>query len=97
MNTHASSRGVQACLQRLQGVQVSLATISAVVQRAGQRALSWMNKQAPKSARGLALDELYGSQRGQGSLAVVDALRGAVWASTSPVAVDEVTLRSWRK
>ncbi len=85
---HASYRGVQACLQRLLGVQVSLGTISAVVQRAGERALSWMTKQAPKSAGGLALDELYGSQRGQGYLNVVDALSGAVWASTSPVAVD---------
>jgi hypothetical protein len=95
---HASSRGIQACLQSLLGVQVSLGTISAVVQSAGQRALSWMNKQVPKSARGLALDELYGSQRGQGYLNVVDALSGAIWASTSPVAVDgeSWTLLLWQ-
>lgn len=95
---HASLRGIQACLEGLLGVQVSLGTISAVVQSAGHRALDWMGKQVPKGARGLALDELYGSQRGQGYLSVVDAHSGAVWASTSPVAVDgeSWTLLLWQ-
>lgn len=95
---HASERGIQACLEGLLGVQVGLGLISAVVQRAGQRALDWMGKHVPTSTRGLALDELYGSQRGQGYLSVVDAYSGAVWASTSPVAVDgeSWTLLLWQ-
>lgn len=85
---HASQRGIQACLEGLLEVQGSLGTSNAVVQSAGQRALDWMGKHVPPSARSLALDERYGSQRGQGYLSVVDAYSGAGWASTSPVAVD---------
>ncbi len=62
---HASYRGIQACLRSLLGWQVSLGTITAIIQPAEQRAIHWMSKQAPKSARALALDELYGSQRGE--------------------------------
>ena len=85
---HASYRGIQRCLQTLLGQEVSLGTITAVVQTAGQRAQQWLTSQMPTTARALALDELYGSQRGAGYLTVVDAGSGAVWASTSPVAVD---------
>ncbi len=60
---HASQRGIQVCLRTLLGWQVSLGTSSAIIQTAEQRAIHWMSKQAPKSVR--ALDELYGSQRGE--------------------------------
>lgn len=95
---HASERGIQVCLRTLLGWQVSLGTISAIIQRAEQRAIHWMSKQAPKSVRALALDELYGSQRGEAYLNVVDVHSGAVWASTSPVAVDgdSWTLLLWQ-
>ena len=95
---HASQRGIQVCLHTLLGWQVSLGTISAIIQTAEQRAIDWMSKQAPKSVRALALDELYGSQRGEAYLNVVDVHSGAVWASTSPVAVDgdSWTLLLWQ-
>ncbi len=85
---HASYRGIQQCLRILLGQEVSLGKIAAVVQAAGQRAQQWLASQVPATARALALDELYGAQRGEGYLSVVDAGSGAVWASTSPVAVD---------
>ena len=85
---HASYRGIQRCLHELLGLQVSIGTIAAVVQEAGERAEQWMKCHLPAAARGLALDEMYGSQHGQGYLSVVDVGSGAVWASTSPVAVD---------
>jgi hypothetical protein len=46
----------------------------------------------------LALDELDGRQRGEAYLSVVDSRSGAVWASTSPVAVDgeSWTLLLWQ-
>ena len=72
----------------LLGQQVSLGKITAVVQKAGQRAQEWIAAHAPVTARALALDELYGNEHGQGYLNVVDVHSGAVWASTSPVAVD---------
>ena len=95
---HASYRGIQRCLRILLGQEVSLGTIAAVVQTAGQRAQQWLARQMPTTARALALDELYGSQRGAGYLTVVDAGSGAVWASTSPVAVDgeSWTLLLWQ-
>jgi hypothetical protein len=85
---HASYRGIQRCLWVLLGVHVSLGKIAAVVQSAGQRAQEWMSRQVPSTARGLALDELYGSRHGQAYLNVVDVHSGAVWACTSPVGVD---------
>ena len=95
---HASYRGIQQCLRILLGQEVSLGTITAVVQTAGQRAQQWLESQKPTTARVLALDELYGSQRGAGYLTVVDAGSGAVWASTSPVTVDgeSWTLLLWQ-
>ncbi len=85
---HASYRGIQQCLWVLLGVHVSLGKIAAVVQQAGERAQQWMSHHVPATARGLALDELYGSTHGEGYLNVVDVHSGAVWASTSPVGVD---------
>ena len=94
---HASYRGIQRCLWVLLGVPVSVGKIAAVVQSAGQRAQQWMSRQVPATARGLALDELYGSRHGEAYLNVVDVHSGVVWASTSPVGVDgeSWTLLHW--
>jgi hypothetical protein len=88
IESHASYRGIQRCLHELLGQHVSMGRIATVVQEAGARAVQWMSRHRPATARGLALDEMYGSQHGQGYLSVVDVGSGAVWASTSPVAVD---------
>ncbi len=95
---HASYRGIQRCLWSLLGLPVSVGKIAAVVQQAGERAQDWMSCHAPETVRALALDELYGSQHGQAYLNVVDVHSGAVWASTSPVAVDgeSWTLLLWQ-
>lgn len=95
---HASYRGIQRCLWSLLGQQVSLGKIAAVVQSAGKLAQNWMGRHAPETLRALALDELYGSEHGQAYLNVVDVHSGAVWASTSPVAVDgeSWTLLLWQ-
>ena len=85
---HASYRGIQRCLWLLLGVQVSIGKITAVVQNAGKLAQQWMSSHMPATARGLALDEMYGSTHGEAYLNVVDVQSGAVWASTSPVGVD---------
>lgn len=85
---HASYRGIQRCLWVLLGQQVSLGKIAAVIQTAGQRAQLWLSRHMPATVRALALDELYGRTHGQAHLTVVDVHSGAVWASTSPVAVD---------
>lgn len=94
---HASYRGIQACLKELLGLEVSLGTISAIVQTAGQRAQSWLLQQVPKEGRLLALDEQYSSKRGEAYLNVVDAHSGQVWATLPPVAVDgeSWTLALW--
>ncbi len=63
---HASYRGIQRCLWILLGVHVSIGKIAAVVQSAGQCAQQWISGHMPPTARGLALDELYGSTHGQG-------------------------------
>jgi hypothetical protein len=95
---HASYRGIQRCLWILLGIQVSVGKIAAVVQSAGQRAQQWISRQVPPTARGLALDELYGPTHGEAYLHVVDVHSGAVWASTSPVGVDgeSWTLLLWQ-
>jgi transposase-like protein len=94
---HASYRGIQACLEELLGLHVSLGTISAIVQAAGHRAQSWLEQQVPRQGRVVALDEQYSSQRGEAYLNVVDAHRGQVWATLPPVAVDgeSWTLALW--
>jgi hypothetical protein len=62
---HASYWSIQGCLRELLGLHGSLGKIAAVVQEAGERAGQWMSRHRPTTARGLALDEMYGSQRGQ--------------------------------
>jgi hypothetical protein len=95
---HASYRGIQQCLWILLGQHVSLGKIAGVVQSAGKLAQDWIGCHAPETRRSLALDELYGSEHGQAYLNVVDVHSGAVWASTSPVAVDAEswTLLLWQ-
>ena len=63
---HASYRGIQRCLWLLLGVQVSLGKIAAVVQSAGELAQHWLSRHTPATARGVALDELYGPGHGEG-------------------------------
>jgi len=94
---HASYRGIQACLKELLGLDVSVGTITAIVQAAGQRAQSWLERQVPKEERVVAVDEQYSSQRGEAYLNVVDAHSGQVWATLPPVAVDgeSWTLAFW--
>ena len=94
---HASYRGIQACLKELLGLDMSLGTISAIVQRAGHRAQSWLVQQVPGEGRVVALDEQYSSKRGEAYLNVVDAQSGQVWATLPPVAVDgeSWTLALW--
>ncbi len=96
---HASYRGIQRCLWVLLGVQVSMGKMAAVVQSAGQRAQQWMSRQVPATARGVALDEWYGSTHGEAYLNVVDVHSGVVWASTRPVGVDgeSGTLLLWQR
>jgi hypothetical protein len=85
---HASYRGIQQCLWTLLGQHVSLGKIAAVVEGAGKLAQDWIAGHAPETQRALALDEMYGSKHGEGYLNIVDVHSGAVWASSSPVAVD---------
>ena len=94
---HASYRGIQRCLQELLGEEVSLGTITAIVQQAGQQAQRSLAEQKPAHGRVLALDEQYSSKRGEAYLNVVDAHSGYVWASLPPVAVDgeSWTLALW--
>lgn len=85
---HASSRGIQSCLQELLEVQVSLGTISAIVQSAGQQAQRSLEQWVPSQECALALDEQYSSTRGEAYLDVVDVHSSLVWASVPPVRVD---------
>ncbi len=94
VEAHASYRGIQACLEGLLGEQVSLGTIVPIVQQAGERAQHWLAQHAPGTTRALALDELYSSKRGQAYRSRVDVHSAAVWATTSPVAVDA---QSWTR
>lgn len=88
---HASYRGIQACLRCL-GQAVSLGTIAHVVQAAQQRALDWLAQHAPTSRRSIALDEIFGKQRGVAYLSIVDTDSWAVWALGGPLAADS---ESW--
>ena len=62
---HASYRGIQACLAVLLDQHVSLGTITAIVQNAGERAQGWLEQQVSEQGRVLALDEQYSSKRGE--------------------------------
>lgn len=94
---HASYRGIQMCLAVLLGQQVSLGTITAIVQRAGEQAQGWLEQQVSAQGRVLALDEQYSSKRGEAYLNVVDVHSTQVWASWPAVAVDgeSWTLALW--
>jgi transposase-like protein len=85
---HASSRGIQTCLQTLTQRGRSLATITQILHDAEQRALRWMATHVPLTMRALALDEIYANDRHGAYLNVVDVHSGAVWASEGPLAVD---------
>src|SRR5712692_3588199 len=94
---HASYRGIQACLAVLRGQQVSLGTITGIVQEAGERAQSWLEQQVSEQGRVLALDEQYSSKRGEAYLNVVDVHSSQVWATLPAVGVDgeSWTLALW--
>ena len=88
IETHASYRGIQSCLRKLHGIDLSLGSIAGIIKEAGQRAQDWLEHQQASTPRVLALDEQYSSQRGKAYLNVVDVHSGQVWASVPPVEVD---------
>jgi hypothetical protein len=88
LEAHASYRGIQATLKSNHGIEISLGTIAGIIKAAGQRAQQWMEQQQAETARTLALDEQYSSQRGKAYLNVIDVHSGQVWASVPPVEVD---------
>jgi len=88
IETHASYRQIQTCLQKLMGTSLSLGTICQLVHNAGERARAWLAKQESTSVRALALDEQFSSKRGEAYLNVVDVHSGQVWASLPPAAVE---------
>lgn len=88
IEAHASYRNIQTCLLKLHGRHLSLGSIAAIVQEAGQRAQRWLRQQQASTPRALALDEQYSSQRGKAYLNVIDVHSGQVWATVPPVAVD---------
>src|SRR5881227_1975961 len=94
---HASYRGIQRCLAVLLGQQVSLGTITAIIQEAGARAQRWLQQQVCEQGRVLALDEQYSSKRGEAYLNIVDVHSAQVWATLPAVAVDgeSWTLALW--
>ena len=85
---HAATRGIQTCLQTLLAQGISLATMTAILQEAEQRALQWMATHVPPTVRALALDEISANDRHGAYLNVVDVHSGAVWASEGPLPVD---------
>ena len=64
VETHASYRHIQTCLQSLLGTSLSLGSICHIIEQAGERARTWLSRQRSPSARALALDEQFSSQRG---------------------------------
>src|SRR6266545_7332602 len=88
VETHPAERGIQAALRELTGQRVGLGTISAIVRDAERRAVQIQATLAPPTARAIALDELYGTNRRGAYLHVVDTLSHAVWAAEGPLAVD---------
>src|SRR5438105_4051426 len=81
----------------MQGQQVSLGTITSIVQEAGERAQRWLQQQVCEQGRVLALDEQYSSKRGEAYLNIVDVHSAQVWATLPAVAVDgeSWTLALW--
>jgi hypothetical protein len=92
LEAHASYRGIQATLRSNHGIEISLGTIAGIIKEAGHRAQQWMKQQQAQTARTLALDEQYSSQRGKAYLNVIDVHSGQVWATIPPVKVDS---ESW--
>lgn len=90
---HASTRAIQQVLATTTGQHLSLATITAILHDAQQRAIAWMQTPAPPGRRALALDEIYAHDRRGAYLNVVDVHSGAVWASEGPLPVDT---ESWQ-
>lgn len=88
IETHASSRDIQACVKHMHGIDLSLGWIAGIITEAGQQAHKWVERQHALTPRALALDEQYGSQRGKASVNVIDVHSGHVWATVPPVAVD---------
>jgi len=88
VQAHATYRGIQTCLRQLLQQGHSLPTITAILQAAQQRALTWLASHAPATPRALALDELYANDRSGAYLHVVDVQSGAVWAAEGPLAAD---------
>jgi hypothetical protein len=88
VQAHATQRGIQTCLRHLLQQGHSLPTITAILQAAQQRAITWMASHAPATPRALALDELYANDRTGAYLHVVDVHSGAVWAAEGPLAAD---------
>jgi hypothetical protein len=85
---HVTDRGIQAAMRECAKCGLSLQTITALLQEAGQRAIHWMQKNLPPTVRALALDEIYQNDRRGAYLNVVDVHSGAVWASEGPLPVD---------
>ncbi len=88
IETHARYRSIQSYLRSQHGIKISLGKIASIVKEAGQRAQDWMSQQQAGTARALALDEQYSSQRGKAYLNVIDVHSGQVWATMPPVQVD---------
>src|SRR5258708_5153798 len=88
LEAHASYRGIEATLKSNHGIEISLGTIAGIIKEAGQRDQQWMEQQQAETARTLALDEQYSSQRGKAYLNVIDVHSGQVWATVPPVEVD---------
>lgn len=65
METHASSREIQACVKHMHGIDLRLGCLAGIIKEAGQQAQKWLDRQQALTPRALALDEPYGSQRGK--------------------------------
>lgn len=91
VETHPSERGIQAALQALTGQWLSWGAISAILQDAEGRALTWLATHAPPAARPIALDEMFGKARRGAYLHIVDTASYAVWAAAGPLPVDAET------
>lgn len=88
IESHASYRQIQTCLNTLLGRSLSLGSICRMVEQAGARAQAWLKEQCSSSPRSLALDEQFSSQRGSAYLNIVDVHSGQVWATLPPTTVD---------
>jgi hypothetical protein len=85
---HASREGIQKALEIILGEHISTGKISEIIHQAGKRAQDYLKHQIPKGKRVIAVDEQYGSQRGEAYFNIVDVWSSLVLASVPPVAVD---------